>query len=365
MVFGNTLALAASTIEENLRRVQDRPVLLDDGTSVPAIPEADRRPLKSLADLDFSLEMETGTGKTYVYLRTIAELHRKYGWAKFVIVVPSIAIREGVLSSLGMLKDHIRDLYDGLQFDAAVWDSRFPTRVHQFATAAHLQILVVNIDSFTTESNIMNKAVPDRLNGYAPIEYLKACRPVVVMDEPQNMETPIRQEAIASLAPLFRLRYSATHKDLKHLVYRLTPVDAYDRPWCKRIGVLSVVADEDRNEPFVEVLKVNATAGGVTATARIHKATKQGTLAKQETLRKDDDLQALSGGRSVYAGWAVEDIHAGVDGRTGYVEFGNGQRVFEGAHVADGDAKQRFMIRQAVHQHFEKELQLARQKGAG
>ena len=115
------------------------------------------------------------------------------------------------------------------------------------------------------------------MNGYAPIEFLRACRPIVIMDEPQNMETPIRQEAIRSLSPLFRLRYSATHRDLKHLVYRLTPVDAYDLRLVKRIGVLSITKDEDLNEAYVEVVKINATPGGVTATAMIHKATKQGT----------------------------------------------------------------------------------------
>lgn len=361
VVFGNSLELALETLDANLRRVQGRPVSRDGGGASPAIPEDERRALESLDDLDFSLEMETGTGKTYVYLRTIAELHRKYGWAKFVIVVPSVAIREGVLSSLRLLKEHIRDLYDGLQFDANVWDSRVPTRVHQFATASHLQILVVNIDSFTKETNIMKKREPDRLNGYAPIEYLSACRPIVVMDEPQNMETDIRKAAIASLAPLFRLRYSATHKDLKHLVYRLTPVDAYDLRLVKRIGVLSVEEDDDINEASVDILKVTATPGSVTATARIHKATKQGTRPTQVTLRKDTDLYELSGGRTVYRGWSVEDIHAGQDGRLGYVEFGNGQIAHVGGTFTDSDQGQRFMIRQAVEQHFLKEFQLLRQ----
>lgn len=366
IVFGNTLALSDASIEANLRRVQDRPVSGEDGTIRPSVAEEDRRPLEAVDDLDFSLEMETGTGKTYVYLRTIAELHRKYGWSKFVIVVPSVAIREGVLSGLNLLKQHIRELYDGLQFDHAVWDSKFPTRVRQFATASHLQILVVNIDSFTKETNIMNKVEPDRLNGYAPIEYLRACRPVVVMDEPQNMETDIRKAAIASLSPLFRLRYSATHRDLKHLVYRLTPVDAYDLRLVKRIGVLSVTKDADLNDAYVEVTKVNATPGGVTATARIHKATKRGTRLTQVTLRKDMDLHEESGHRSIYEGWMVEDIHAAKDGRSGYVEFSNGRQVREGMGTdGERDQHQRLMIRQAVESHFEKELQLKLQMRRG
>ena len=206
----------------------------------------------------------------------------------------------------------------------------------------------------------MIKRPTDEMNGYAPIDFLRACRPIVVMDEPQNLETPRRQEAIDSLTPLFRLRYSATHRDLKHLVYRLTPVDAYDLRLVKRIGVLSVTKDEDLNEAYVEVTKVNATPSGVTATARIHKATKRGTKPTQVTLRKDEDLFEVSGDREIYRGWAVEDIHAATDGAVGYVEFGNGTAMSARVSSTGGaqEQQQRLMIRQAVESHFEKELQL-------
>ena len=201
------------------------------------------------------------------------------------------------------------------------------------------------------------------MNGYAPIEFLRACRPIVIMDEPQNMETPIRQEAIRSLSPLFQLRYSATHRDLKHLVYRLTPVDAYDLRLVKRIGVLSITKDDDLNEAYVEVIKINATPGGVTATAMIHKATKQGTKPTQVTLRKDDDLFELSGGRDVYQGWAVEDIHAGRTARSGTSSSATAARSREGASSGSADdQQQRLMIRQAIESHFEKELQLKLQE---
>ncbi|MGK2877848.1 MAG: DEAD/DEAH box helicase family protein [Solirubrobacterales bacterium] len=367
LVFGNYLSLDESTLEKNLRRVQGRELLNGEGERVPAIPKNLRTDL-SLSDhnRDFSVEMETGTGKTYVYLRTIAELHQKYGFAKFVIVVPSVAIREGVLSSLRLLNDHIREIYDGLQFDSYVWDSNHPNRVHTFATSAHLQIMVINIDSFTKDTNVINKADPDRLDGYAPIDYLKACRPVVVMDEPQNMETPIRQEAIRSLNPLLKLRYSATHKNLKHLVYRLTPVDAYDLKLVKKIAVLSIEKDDDLNEAHVDLKKINATAAGVGATAKIYKSTKQGTQLKEVKLHKDDDLYKLSGNRKVYKGWVVEEIHAPQDGRPGFVEFGNGTTVAEGDSTDDAtEQQQRLMIREAVKSHFEKELQLAIQRSRG
>ena len=366
VVFGNTLSLEPATIEANLRRVQDRAIGQEGEGSAQAIPEAYRQEFSGdPADLDFSVEMETGTGKTYVYLRTIAELRLKYGFTKFVIVVPSIAIREGVLSSLRMLKEHIRDQYHGLQYDAYVYDSRHLTRVRQFATSSHLQIMVINIDSFTKETNVINRPT-DAMNGYAPVEFLRACHPVVVMDEPQNMETPVRQEAIRSLSPLFKLRYSATHRDLRHLVYRLTPVDAYDLRLVKRIGVLSITKDIDLNEAYVDVVKVNATPGGVTATMKIHKATKLGTKPTQVTVHKDDDLFELSGNREVYDGWCVEDIHAAHNGALGYVEFGNGHTAWEGASGGSaGDQHHRLMIRQAVESHFEKELQLKLQERRG
>jgi type III restriction enzyme len=355
--FGNSMQLTAETIRKNLRRVQDRSVMLEDGSEVPSVSESLRR---DVADdempVHFSVEMETGTGKTYIYLRTIAELHVKYGFRKFVIVVPSVAIREGVLNSLGLLRDHIRELYDGLQYDHHVYDGGAPGRVRQFATAAHLQIMVINIAAMTGDANsrLIHRRT-DALNGYAPIEFLRACRPVVVMDEPQSLDGPTQVPAVDALQPLFRVGYSATPPEGAHLVHQLTPVDAYNKRLVKRIGVFSLTKDEDLNEAFVDVVKINAQPGSVTATARILKATKQGTKLTQVTLRKDDNLFDLSGHREVYAGWVVEDILAD----NGVVDFANGRRISAGSTSSDtDDQQQRLMLRQAIVSHFEKELQL-------
>lgn len=357
LVFGNNLSLAPETMRQNLRRVQDRPVRDSEGTDIPSVSESLRVNLEpgELPD-DFSVEMETGTGKTYVYLRSIAELHRKYKFRKFVIVVPSVAIREGVLSSLRLLKEHISELYDGLQYDSYVYDSARLNRVRQFATASHLQIMVMNIDAFAKDSTVMNKPA-ESLGYFKPIEYVRRCRPIVIMDEPQNMETEIRKEAIASLWPLFKLRYSATHRDLKHLVYRLTPVDAYDLNLVKRISVVAVTKDEDFNDPYVEVIKIHATSAGVTATVLMDVAGKLGTKRVQKKVSRNDDLYAMSGNRSVYQGWTVEDIHAG-DVRL--VEFGNGRKVPETRSSAldDDDQWMRLQVRMAIEAHFTKELQL-------
>jgi len=360
LVFGNSIGLSAETVRTNLRRVQDRAVELEDGTVVPAIAEASRRVIESgEMPLNFSVEMETGTGKTYVYLRTIAELHRKYGFRKFVIVVPSVAIREGVLSSLDMLRQHIRDLYDGLQYDHHVYDSNSLTRVRQFATAAHLQIMVINIAAMTGDANnrIIHRPT-DSMNGYAPIEFLRACRPILIMDEPQSLDGPTQLPAIESLHPLFRVGYSATPPDGAHLVYRLTPVDAYAQRLVKRIGVFSIIKDADINEAYVDVTKINATPKAVTATATIHKTTKLGTKPTRVTLRKDDDLFQLSGERELYRGWVIEDIHADRQ----LVEFANGRHVALGESNSGSDEQhQRLMLRHAVESHFAKELQLVQQ----
>jgi len=356
-VYGNSLTLGSVTVQQNLRRVQDRVVAtLEDGTQVRAIPEDKRKTFAAgERPMDFAVEMETGTGKTYVYLRTIAELHTKYGFSKFVIIVPSVAIREGVMSSLGVLKEHLRTEYDGLQFDHFVYDSKKVTQVRNYATTPSLQIMVINIDSFTSATNIINRPNEDT-GGYAPIEFLRACRPVVIMDEPQSLEGLTHVAAITSLQPLFKLRYSATHKTLPHLVHRLTPVDAYDLKLVKHINVLSITQDQDLNDPYVEVRKITPSATDVTATAIVHKAGNLGTAATQVTLRKDDELAAITK-RELYNGWVVEHIHAGEDPR---VEFANGQtiRVTRSNAETATEQLQRLMIRQAVEAHFEKESDL-------
>ncbi|WP_313928922.1 DEAD/DEAH box helicase family protein, partial [Pseudoxanthomonas sp.] len=213
---GNNLVLDDAAILANLQAVQDRNGLEQSG---------------SLADgkLDFDIEMETGTGKTYVYLRTIFELAQRYGFGKFIVLVPSVAIREGVNTSIRLMREHFRDLYPALPFDAGVYRGDRAEEVQAFATATGVQILVMTIDSVRGNANTrIIHQTRDRLNGLRPIDYLKATRPVVIMDEPQNMESLLSQSAVGELDPAFTLRYSATHGQLRNLVYRLDPVDAHD-----------------------------------------------------------------------------------------------------------------------------------------
>lgn len=228
---GNRLLLGEDQILENVKAVQ----------KANNLAVADK-----LDGMNFSVEMETGTGKTYVYLRTIYELNKKYGFKKFVIVVPSIAIREGVLKNLEITFDHFQNIYDKTPVNFTVYDAKRISALRNFADSNNIQILVINIDSFAKDENIINKP-NDRLTGKRPVEFIQATKPIVIVDEPQNMETDIRKKAVANLNPLCTLRYSATHTNRYNMVYSLDPVKAYDLGLVKQIEVDSVVTENDFN----------------------------------------------------------------------------------------------------------------------
>jgi type III restriction enzyme len=342
-------ALRASVLT-NLRVVQER-----NGIAMT----------DALDDMHFSIEMETGTGKTYVYLRTIFELNKRYGFTKFVVVVPNVAIREGALASIELLRDHLRGLYDNVPFDANVYDSKHLGRVRQYATANTIQLFVMNIQAFqkdvaeeadATKANIINRA-QDRMSGRRPIEFIQATSPVVIVDEPQNMESDAAAAAIARLKPFCTLRYSATHKRAYNRVYRLGPVEAYDLNLVKHIEVASVVADDNPNAAFVSLLAVDATK----ARAQLMINHGQGSAFKTKKLwvKCGDDLAVASGGRQEYAdGWIVSDIafRAGAEA----VEFTNGAEITMTDASASFDADiQKAQVVETVRQHLDKERALA------
>jgi type III restriction enzyme len=334
----------------NLRAVQER----------NGIRQSD-----SLDGLNFSVEMETGTGKTYVYLRTLFELHKVYGFSKFVIVVPSIAIREGTLASIDLLRDHFRSLYDNAPFDAAMYDSKHLGRVRQFATADTIQLLVMNIQAFQrdveedddpTKANIINRA-QDRMSGRRPIEFIQATQPVVVIDEPQNMESEGAAAAIERLSPFCTLRYSATHKRQYNRTYQLGPIDAYDLNLVKRIEVASVVADDNPNAAFVRLHEVDIAKSRARLT--INHGPGSSFTARKLWVKSGDDLAVLSNGRQEYAdGWIVSDISFRTGAET--VEFTNGSEVTmaEASASFDEDVRKAQVV-ETVRQHLDKERTLA------
>ena len=353
----NVLNLAQSQLNENTKNVQMRnnvgnPIM--DETGDPITDENGSDLLDqggTTSGNHFSVEMETGTGKTYVYLRTIHELHENYGWKKFIIVVPSVAIREGVLKNLEITKEHFAELYNKPEMNYYVWDSKKTGQAREFATNDTLQIMVITIDSFAKSQNIMNKE-----SDYGrPLDYIKATNPVVIIDEPQNMETELRRDAIASLNPLCTLRYSATHKHPYNLLYRLTPVDAYDKGLVKKIEVHSVQSEDSYNDAYIAVQSIErAGKSRLFAKLELDMSDERGLQRKVVKVSPGDDLADITK-RSIYEGYVVERIYQ--DDQA--VEFTNGKTIYVGQR--DESLHEDIMKRQielTIEDHFEKQRKL-------
>lgn len=334
---GNNLILEDEQILKNLQAIQQR-----NGIT----------PTNHLFGMNFSIEMETGTGKTYVYLRTIYELNRKYGFKKFVIVVPSVAIREGVLKNLEITEEHFRTLYDNIPANFYVYDSTKVSILRSFASSNAIQILVINIDSFAKDDNIINNN-NDKLTGKKPIEFIQNVNPIVIVDEPQNMETEIRKKAISNLNPLCTLRYSATHTNLYNLVYSLDPVRAYDLGLVKQIEVDSVFAKNSFIEAYISLEKVIATKTKVNAKIKIDINEKNGVNKKSIAVKVGNDLFKLSNNRDVYKdGYIIEEI----DFQNQSITFSNGTIVYTGETKGGmADAIMRTQIQKTIEEHFHKE----------
>jgi type III restriction enzyme len=341
---GNALLIDDATLLENLHTVQRRNRLPLSGelSSHSRVP----------------IEMETGTGKTYVYTKTAFELNKRYGFTKFIIVVPSVAIREGVYKSLQVTHDHFANHYDNVPCRFFIYNSAKLNDVRQFATSGNIEIMIINIDAFKKAENIINQA-QDKLNGETAMRYIQDTNPVVIIDEPQSVDnTPKAKEAIASLNPLCVFSYSATLKDKRNMIYRLTPVDAYQMGLVKQICVSSITATSDHNKPYI-ALKSVSHDNGFRAKLEIDVADKGGEVKRKTiTTKQGDDLWLLSGKRDLYEGYVV----SGIDCREGdeAVEFSNNEIVKYGRAIGsiDEDIMKREQIRRTIEAHFDKELRL-------
>ena len=299
---------------------------------------------------NFTVEMETGTGKTYVYLRTIFELNRQYGWQKFVIVVPSVPIREGVLHTLETTRNHFATLFDNPSVNPKYeYKSNQLSRLKAFATGNHIEILVMNIDAFAKESNVIN--TPNE-SGDAPIRYIQNVNPIVIIDEPQNMETDIRRHAIASLNPLFTLRYSATHKNAYNPIFRLNPVRAYELGLVKQIEVDSVLADNDVNGAYVALKEINT--GAKSWSAKVEILVNDKSMKKKiVTIKQNQDLFDLSKQNEAYRiGYILE----GMNVEEQQIQFSGGLKVTKGVdNSLLKDDIQKMQIRRTIEEHLRKE----------
>ena len=338
---GNKLEIDNDTLLSNMHSIQRRHKL-------PLSRDYDSR--------QFSIEMETGTGKTYVYTKTILELNKRYGFSKFIIVVPSVAIREGVFKSLQVTEEHFKNLYDGIPYRYFIYNSAKLSDVRQFATSSNIEIMIINIDAFKKAENIINQE-QDKLNGETAMRYIQDTNPVVIIDEPQSVDnTDKAKEAIQSLNPLCVLRYSATHREKINLLYRLTPVDAYQMGLVKQICVSSSSVANDFNKPYIH-LKSVSNNNGFSAKIEMDVLT-AGSKVERKTLtvKQNDDLFVLSGGRELYRNYVVENIDCLKDYEC--VEFSNSEVVKLGKAIGGVDENiiKRAQIYKTIEFHLEKEL---------
>lgn len=345
---GNKLDVINDDILKNVQKIQMRNNL----------PRSEK-----LDGMNFTVEMETGTGKTYVYLKSIYELNKNYGFKKFIIVVPSVAIREGVEKSLQITKEHFNSIYDNESAEYFVYDSSKLEQVRNFATSNAIQIMIINIDAFRKgfvdiekedKANIIHRK-QDKLNGQRPIDLIKETNPIVIIDEPQSVDTtPKSKEAIKSLNPMCTLRYSATHVEKYNMVYRLDAVDAYEQKLVKRIEVMSIRSEESFNKPYIRLVSVNERKAKV----EIDIQDKKGVVKRStKTIKLGDDLFDISGEREIYRNYVIEDISWGENDE--YIVI-NGEIIGLNKAIGDidDDIIKRYQIRKTIEEHLEKEIRL-------
>ena len=348
------------------------------------------RPSASLDSGDFTIEMETGTGKTYVYLRTIFELNRRYGFTKFVIVVPSVAIKEGVYKTLQITEEHFRTLYANVPFSDGnnyfIYDSSKLGQVRNFATSPHIQVMVVTvgaINKFGDESaadaeeedevlrraktkNVMYRA-SEKTGGEKPVDLILATRPILIVDEPQSVDGGLEgrgRGALARMHPMCTLRYSATHVDKHHMLYRLDAVDAYERKLVKQIEVAAAGIEGGHNKPYVRLVAVNSKRGVITARVELDMQM-AGHVQRREVPVQDGDNLEQTTGRTIYNNCRVGEIRAQKGNEFLELRVPGGEHYLKPGGPAYGDveplAVQREMIRRTIKEHLDKELRLAPQ----
>lgn len=326
-------------------------------------------PSESLPSLDFNIEMETGTGKTYVYLKTIFELNKEYGFTKFIIVVPSLAIKEGVNKTLEITKEHFAGLYDNIPYNYFVYDSSQLEQVRDFAVSSNIQIMIINIDSFNKsfkdpseekKANIIHRVQED-LSGYKPIDLLAETNPIVIIDEPQSVMGGKGEEAVSYLNPLCTLRYSATHKEIQNLIYKLDAIDASELELVKQIEVGSLLSEGYHNEAYLRLVSVHSTEKSVTAKIEIDALVDGHIKRKTVKVKEGSDLSDSNfSNREIYNGYVVEEIYC--EKGNEYVSFTPKDEILTlGKIVGDIDDLKfkRAQIRRTIEEHLEKELTFA------
>lgn len=351
---GNRMDISEQELLENLQNVQLRNSIAQS-TSLNG-------------SFDFDIEMETGTGKTYVYTKAIFELNKEHGFSKFIIVVPSLAIKEGVFKSLKITESHFKELFNNVQYDYFVYDSDKLEQVRDFAINDCISIMIINIDAFrksfeditdnSKKSNIIHRP-NDKLNGMKPIDLIAETNPIVIIDEPQSVDTTDKSAAaIRSLNPLCVFRYSATHVRKHNMIYRLNAIDAYERKLVKGIDVAGFSTANQHNEAYIKLISVDNKKKPIVAKIEVDVASKDGIGIQRKVIvvKKGDDLESKTK-RSVYSNYYVDDIWCEVGNE--YIDFQPVDKIIPlGTAIGDVDDLiiKRQMISKTIQEHLEKEL---------
>ncbi len=344
----------ADTITDNIRKIQFEQDLKPTETT------------QNISDLALTVEMETGTGKTYTYIKTMYELNKLYGWSKFIIVVPSVAIREGVCKSFEIMKDHFAEMY-GKRVQHFVYNSKQPTVLDQFASDTNLHVMIINTQAFNARGEDARRIYMrlDSFRSRRPIDVIAATRPILIIDEPQSVlgtnKGNATRERLKEFNPLFTLLYSATHRkdDIRNMVYRLDAIDAYNKKLVKQINVKGIsIVGSTATSGYIYLEKI-VVAKGKNPLARIgfDVKTHNGTKQVFRLVNEKDNLFDLSDGLKEYEnGFRVERI----DGVSGTVTFLNGTVIREGEAVGrvNEDLVRRIQIRETIASHLERELAL-------
>ncbi|MCA8835560.1 MAG: DEAD/DEAH box helicase family protein [Proteobacteria bacterium] len=348
-VFKNgDFALSEQQILENIQTVQRRQEL----------PQSDGLEKRPSCKINIDVEMETGTGKTYCYIKSIFEMNRKYGWTKFIIMVPSIAIREGVYQSLADLGAHFQETYSE-HASAFIYNSKHLRDLDGFSSNLGINIMVINIQAFNARGKD-NRRIYDKLDDFGsrrPMDVIAANQPILILDEPQKMQGPATQEALKKFNPMFIMRYSATHKTEYNKIHRLDALDAYQQKLVKKIKVSGIEVKNLRGASgylYLESIKVSAAAPVARIEIEVkHSGGNKRTLFR---LKKDDDLYKKSNGLQAYEGFVVAEISA----KTDSVEFTNGHSLKIGDAVGDEtqETLRRLQIRETIRAHLETEQRL-------
>ncbi|MCA9191109.1 MAG: DEAD/DEAH box helicase family protein [Planctomycetales bacterium] len=315
-----------------------------------------------VSQVNLDIEMETGTGKTYCYIKTMFELNKLFGWSKFIVVVPSIAIREGVFKSFQMTGEHFLETY-GKRARYFIYDSMQPHNIESFSSDSGINVMIINVQAFNATGKDARRIYEelDDFQTRRPIDVIKSNRPILILDEPQKMEGKKTLDSFTNFNALMVLRYSATHKTEYNKVHRLDALDAYNQKLVKKIAVrgISVRGLTGTNAyMYVGGISIATTRPPI---AKVELEIKQASGIKRvhRNLGKNDNLFELSGGLDQYKGFVISDIDALKD----TISFTNGVELRSGEATGDVNemAVRRIQIREAIRAHFEKEQRLFNQ----